>query len=63
MLSLHHELLTQMYVEERLERAAQERLLDEAERAQRTHEAVALRARLGRTLVSVGRRLEAAGAA
>jgi hypothetical protein len=64
MLSLHHELLTQMYIEERLERAAHERLLKAAERTQRAQrQAVALTARLGRTLVSVGQRLQAAGAA
>jgi len=64
MLSLHHELLSQMYVEERLERASRERLLRAVERAQRTQRgSVALTARLGRTLVNVGQRLQAAGAA
>jgi len=53
-----------MYVEERVARAAREQLLQEAEGAQRAQRAtVALRARVGRTLVTVGQRLEAAGAA
>jgi len=64
MLSLQNELLIQVYVDERLERACQDRLLNAAERAQRAQrETVALKARLGRTLVSVGQRLQAAGAA
>jgi hypothetical protein len=64
MLSLQNELLIQVYVDERLERASQDRLLNAAERGRRANgEARALRARLGRTLVSVGQRLEAAGAA
>lgn len=53
-----------MYVEERLDDAARERMLREVERARRSQRPkVALKARLGRTLVSVGQRLEMAGAA
>lgn len=64
MLSLHHELLTRMYVEDRLAQAAEQRLINAAEQARREKgEAIALTARVGRTLVNVGRRLEAVGAA
>ncbi len=64
MLSLQNVLLAQMYLEERREDAAKERLLQEAERVQRAQRAkVALKTRVGRTLVTVGQRLEAAGAA
>lgn len=64
MLSLEYILLTQMYVEERLNDAARERMLREVERARRSQrERLALKVRLGRTLVSVGQRLEMAGAA
>ncbi len=63
MLTLQHVALAQMYIEERLERAEREHLLQEAERVQRSQRAkVALKARVGRTLVTVGQRLEAAGA-
>lgn len=63
-MALHQEMLTQMYVEERLDDAARERMLREVERARRSQRPkVALKARLGRTLVSVGQRLEMAGAA
>ena len=61
---LQHEMLTQMYVEERLKKAAHDQLVKQAEQAARSQrEKVALKARLGRTLVSVGQRLETAGAA
>ena len=64
MLSLQHVALAQMYIEERLEQAEREHLLQEAERVQRAQRAkVALKARVGRTLVTVGQRLEAAGTA
>jgi hypothetical protein len=64
MLTLPEVLLAQMYVEERVKQAAREQLLQEAERAQRAQRSkVALKARVGRTLVTVGQRLEAAGAA
>ena len=64
MMSQVNEMLTRMYVEERLEVAARERLLNAVERAWRAQrEKTALTARVGRTLVSVGQRLEAAGAA
>jgi hypothetical protein len=59
MLALHHELLTQMYVEERLDEATREQMLRSVERAYRGQR-VPLRARMGRTLVRVGSRLEAA---
>lgn len=59
MLSLHHELLTQMYVRERLDEATREHLLQSVERTYRGQR-VPLRARMGRTLVRVGNRLEAA---
>ncbi len=64
MSELQHMMLPQMYVEERLAKAAHERLLREAERVRRARPMVrvALKARLGRTLVSVGQRLEAAEA-
>ncbi len=63
MLSLQSVALAQMYVEERVAQAACERLLHEAERVQRARRAkIALTARVGRTLVTVGHRLEAAGA-
>jgi len=64
MLSLQDVVLAQMYVEERIAQAAREQLLQEAEGAQRAQRAkIALKARVGRTLVIVGQRLEAAGAA
>ena len=64
MFSLQHMALAQMYVQERIEQAEREHLLQEAERARRAQRAtVALKARVGRTLVTVGQRLEAAGAA
>jgi homoserine kinase len=64
MLPLQEVVLAQMYVEERIAQAAREQLLREAERVQRAQrEKVALKARVGRTLVTVGQRLEAAGAA
>ncbi|MGI8689449.1 MAG: hypothetical protein ACR2M3_12820 [Thermomicrobiales bacterium] len=64
MLSLQSVALARMYVEERIAQAEREQLLQEAERAQRAQRAkVALAARVGRTLVIVGQRLEAAGAA
>ncbi len=64
MLSLQDVVLAQMYVEERIAQAAREHMLQEAEGAQRAQRAkVALKARVGRTLVTVGQRLEAAGAA
>jgi hypothetical protein len=64
MLALQQVMLTQMYVEERLRMAAREDLLRQAEQAARAERRkVALRARLGRTLVTVGQRLETAGAA
>jgi len=64
MLSLQSVALAQMYVEERVARAAREQMLQEAERMQRAQRAkIALTARVGRTLVTVGQRLEAAGAA
>lgn len=63
MFNLQHVALAQMYVEERVKQAEREHLLQEAERAQRSQRAkVALKARVGRTLVTVGQRLEAAGA-
>ncbi len=64
MLSLQSVALAQMYVEERVAQAAREQMLQEAERARRAQRTtVALKARVGRTLVTVGQRLEAAGAA
>lgn len=64
MLVLQQVMLTQMYVEERLRMAAREDLVRQAEQAARAERGkVALRARLGRTLVTVGQRLEMAGAA
>jgi hypothetical protein len=64
MLVLQQMMLTQMYVEERLKKAAHEDLVRQAEQAARAERGkVALKARLGRTLVSVGQRLETAGAA
>lgn len=64
MLSLQNEVLAQMYVQDRIKQAEREHLLQEAERVQRAQRAkVALKARVGRTLVTVGQRLEAAGAA
>jgi hypothetical protein len=64
MMVLQQEMLTRMYVEERLRMAAREHLLRQAEQAGRAERGkVALKARLGRTLVSVGQRLETAGAA
>ncbi|MHB8645694.1 MAG: hypothetical protein ACYDAR_07885 [Thermomicrobiales bacterium] len=64
MFSLQNVTLAQMYLEERRHEAAKERLLQEAERGRRAQrEKVALKARVGRTLVTVGQRLEAAGAA
>ncbi len=64
MLPLQEVVLAQMYVEERIAQAAREQLLREAERVQRAQrEKVALKARVGRTLDTVGQRLEAAGAA
>jgi hypothetical protein len=64
MLPLQDVVLAQMYVEERIAQAAREYMLQEAERAQRAQRTkVALKARVGRTLVTVGQRLEAAGAA
>jgi hypothetical protein len=64
MLMLQQMMLTQMYVEERLRMAAREDLVRQAEQAARTERGkIALRARLGRTLVTVGQRLEMAGAA
>ena len=63
MYSLQHVALARMYTEERVRQAQREHLLQEAERAQRSQRAkVALKARVGRTLVTVGQRLEAAGA-
>ena len=64
MLTLQDERLAQMYVEERVEQAAREHLVHEAEQARQAQRTkVALKARVGRTLVTVGQRLEAAGAA
>jgi hypothetical protein len=64
MMVLQQVMLTQMYVEERLRMAAREELVRQAEQAARTTRGkVALTARLGRTLVTVGQRLETAGAA
>jgi len=64
MLTLQHEMMAQMYVEERLAMAAKEQLVREATQARRTRRAkLALTARVGRTLVAVGQRLEAVGAA
>lgn len=64
MLNLQHVALAQMYVEERVKQAAREHMIQEAERVQRRQRAkVALKARVGRTLVTVGQRLEAAAAA
>ncbi len=64
MLSLQNVALAQMYIEERIEQAEREHLLQEAERAQRAQRSKgALTARVGRTLVTVGQRLEAVGAA
>lgn len=64
MLLLQEELLAPMYVEERLRKAAYGYLVEQAEQAGRARRAkVALTARLGRTLISVGQRLEMAGAA
>ncbi|MGI8855956.1 MAG: hypothetical protein ACR2JW_09405 [Thermomicrobiales bacterium] len=64
MLVLQQMMLTQMYVEERLAMAAREHLVQQAEQAAReARRKIALKARLGRTLVSVGQRLETAGAA
>jgi uncharacterized protein (DUF2252 family) len=64
MLSLQNVALAQMYVQERIAQAEREHLLQEAERVRRAQRAkVALKARVGRTLVTVGQRLEAAGAA
>lgn len=63
MFSLEHEAVARMYVQERIAQAAREHLLDEAKRARRArHAKVALMARVGRTLVIVGQRLEATGA-
>lgn len=64
MFNLQHVALAQMYIEERMKQAEREHMIQEAERAQRSQRAkVALKARVGRTLVTVGQRLEAAGAA
>jgi hypothetical protein len=64
MFSFQSEALARMYVEERIAQAEREYLLQEAGRVQRAQRAkVALKARVGRTLVIVGQRLEAAGAA
>lgn len=64
MLTLQHEMLTRMYVEERLAKAAKEQLVREAVRVRRAqHAKLALTARVGRTLITVGQRLEAVGAA
>lgn len=50
-----------MYVEERLRMAAREMILREAEQGNRARRRrVALKVRLGRTLIRVGQRLEAA---
>lgn len=60
MLSLQDVLLAQVYVEERLAEASRERLLRAVERARRAQrQNVALKVRIGRTLVRVGQRLEA----
>jgi hypothetical protein len=58
MLTAQHELLTQMYVEERMDEASRERMLRSVERAYRGQRAP-LRMRMGRTLVRVGQRLKA----
>lgn len=64
MFTLHQFTIAQMYVEERVAKAAQDHLVEQAMKARRaTRTKVALKARLGRTLVSVGQRLETAGAA
>jgi hypothetical protein len=62
MFNTQHALLAQMYVEERLDDAARERMLRSVERAYRGQRAT-LRARMGRTLVRVGQRMEAAATA
>ncbi|MDQ6908338.1 MAG: hypothetical protein M3176_16065 [Chloroflexota bacterium] len=64
MLTAQHEMMAQMYVEERLAMAEKRQLVHEAVQAQRAQRTkLALTARVGRTLVTVGQRLEAAGAA
>jgi hypothetical protein len=66
MLTTQLDLLAQTYVEERLDEAARERMLRRVEReyrAQRQQRETTLRARMGRTLVRVGQRLEAAATA
>jgi hypothetical protein len=61
MLTAQHELMAQVYVEERLDEATRERMLRGVERAYRGQRAP-LRMRMGRTLVRVGQRLDAAAA-
>lgn len=64
MFLLQEVMLAQMYAEERLEKSARAYLVEQAVQAARARRAkVALKARLGRTLVSVGQRLEMAGTA
>jgi hypothetical protein len=66
MLTAQIEVMSQMYVEERLNDAAREQMLRSVERgyrAQRQRQGTTLRARMGRTLVRVGQRLEAAATA
>ncbi len=62
MLTAQIELMTQMYVEERLDHARREHMLRSVERAYRGQRAP-LRLRMGRTLIRVGQRLEAAATA
>lgn len=61
MMTLQQIMMSQMYVEERLAQAERDYLLDTVERAQRRRSGT-LKTRVGRTLVRVGRRLEAAPA-
>lgn len=61
MLDIQDLRVSQMYVEERLRKAAHEMILREAEQGNRARRRrVALKVRLGRALVRVGQRLEAA---
>ncbi len=63
MFEMQQMMLAQMYVEERVRMAAHRDLVRQAEQAARARRGkVALTVRLGRTLVSVGQRLEMAGA-
>lgn len=54
-------MMARLYAEERLREAARERLIGESRRARRQKWVLA--ARVGRTLIRVGERLEAAGGA